>query len=83
MVLTYWRPGSTVADTDNPCETSSPSYVRHSICEPDGVKDFPRILPMLDITMSAKVNFADRAHIRIDGGFHDMIYYGAAMGGVF
>jgi hypothetical protein len=82
--LSYWRPGSSIADSDSPCEPASPSYVRHSICsEPDGVKDFPRILPMLDITLSAKVNFAERAHIRIDGGLHDMIYYGISTGASF
>lgn len=85
--LTYWHPGSVSAalqaDPANSCEPGSPAYVRHSICEPDGTKEFPRFLPVVDITMSAKLNFANRAHIRVDGGFHNLLYYGAAVGGIF
>ena len=79
--LTYWTAGS-VASSD--CETASPAYVRRNSCEPDGVKDeVPRILPMIDVSLSARVNFADRAHIRFDGGLHNLFYYGVALGGIF
>lgn len=82
--LTYWTPGSTAA-TGSPddCLPVSPAYIRHSECDPDGTKEFPRFLPMLDITLATKVNFSDRAHIRFDAGIHDMFFYGAALGGIF
>lgn len=82
--LTYWRPGSAVATGNaNDCEPVSPAYVRQKICDPDGVKEFPRFLPMLDITTSININFSDRAHVRFDTGLHDMLYYGMALGGTF
>ena len=38
---------------------------------------------MIDLSLGFRVNFADRANIRIEGGLHDMIYFGNAIGGVF
>jgi len=78
--LTYWRPGTAI-ETD--CEPAAPAYVRYSVCEPDGEKEFPRFLPILDISLGLDVNFANRAHIRFEGGLHDMIYYGISAGGTF
>ena len=78
--LTYWRPGTAI-ETD--CEPASPAYIRQQKCDPDGAKEFPRFLPMLDITLGLQLNFADRAHIRVEGGIHDMFFYGIAGGGSF
>lgn len=83
--LTYWKPGSSaeVGSDGEVCAAGSPAYVRKNLCEHDGIKEFPRFLPMIDITFSPKINFANRAHIRFDAGFHDLLYYGAAVGGIF
>jgi hypothetical protein len=32
---------------------------------------------------SIKINFADRAHLRLEGGIHDMLFLGTAVGVVF
>lgn len=78
--LTYWRPGTAI-ETD--CEPAAPAYVRRKVCPADGGKEFPRFLPMLDVTLGLQLNFADRAHIRLEGGIHDMLFYGVSGGGRF
>ena len=78
--LTYWRPGTAI-ETD--CEPAAPAYVRRNVCPSDGVKEFPRFLPMIDVTLGLQLNFADRAHIRLEGGLHDMLFYGISGGGRF
>jgi hypothetical protein len=40
-------------------------------------------VPILDFTGSARINFADRANLRIDAGLHGLLYYGMAAGAVF
>jgi hypothetical protein len=80
--LAYWRPGSN-AISDQNCYPDAPAYVRKNDCQPDGVKSFPRVLPMVDVTLSARINFADRGSIRLDGGIHDLLYAGGAVGVVF
>lgn len=84
--ITYWVPGS-VAETDTNCFPNAPAYIRKDSCDPDGSKVSEYTLwpfvPMLDITVSAKINFARRAMFRVDGGLHPLPYYGFATGGVF
>lgn len=80
--LAYWHPGSN-AIADRECYPNAPAYIRKNTCEPDGVKAVPRVLPMVDISMGLELNFADRATIRIDGGLHNLLYYGTAIGGIF
>ena len=77
--LAFWHPGSN-AITDVDCLSSAPAYLRKDHCEPDGEKDFPRIMPMVDLTLGVKVNFSDRANLRIEGGLHDFLYYGISFG---
>ena len=90
--LTYWQPGS--LNAEGTCDRSSPAYVRRSTCanEPDGeyftdgvgqFDELPRFFPMVDVTLSLKLSFANQATIRLDGGLHDLPYYGLAAGGVF
>ena len=79
--LTFWSPGT----SDDSCYPGAPAYIRKDNCDPDGTKvEVPPVIPMLDLTFSLKLNFADRANLRIDGGLHDLIpYYGIAAGGVY
>ncbi|MEC7983769.1 MAG: hypothetical protein VX278_01315 [Myxococcota bacterium] len=79
--LTFWSPGA----SDDTCYPGAPAYIRKDHCDPDGAKvEVPPVIPMVDLTFSLKLNFADRANIRLDGGLHDLIpYYGFAAGGVY
>jgi hypothetical protein len=38
---------------------------------------------MVDINLSLRLNFADRAVLRFDGGVHDLIYFGTSLGIMF
>ena len=81
--LLEWNPGSDPQNADPDCEPDAPAYLRYDKCQVDGVKSVPGVLPMIDLSLGFRVNFADRANIRIEGGIHDMIYFGSAIGGVF
>lgn len=81
--LEQWHPGSNPDNTELDCLPDAPSYERKDQCAPDGEKRFPTVLPIVDLTGSARVNFADKANVRVDFGVHDMFYVGGAMGGVF
>ncbi len=81
--LVEWNPGGDPENVEPDCYTDSPAYVRKDYCAADGTTRVPGVLPMLDVTVSAKVNFANRAHIRLDGGIHDLLYFGVAAGAVF
>jgi|GEM_PF-1133622 hypothetical protein len=81
--LTEWNPGSNPDNTDPTCLPDAPAYERKDSCPADGSVRFPGVLPILDLTVSTRVNFADRANARIDIGLHNMFYVGGAVGGVF
>jgi hypothetical protein len=73
---TYCNPG------DEGCTAGEPAFQR--LDEPaDGPLAIPKVLPMVDINLSLRFNFADRAVLRIEGGLHSLIYYGAAFGIMF
>ena len=59
--ITYWVPGS-VAETDTECYPNAPAYIRKDSCAPDGSKvgeySLWPFVPMVDLTLSLKVNFA-------------------------
>ncbi len=80
--LRTWHPGSSTANTAG-CEVTSPAYVRKDICDHDDLKRIPGVLPMVDITGSARINFGGRGTLRIDGGIHTLLYWGIAGGVVF
>lgn len=82
--LQEWNPGSN-PDITSGCLTDppAPAYERHSQCKADGVKRMPSVVPILDLTASARVNFDDKANVRLDLGLHDMLYIGGAAGAVF
>ena len=81
--LTQWHAGSNETNTDPGCLPGSAAYERYDTCTADGKKRLPSVLPIVDITLAAKIRFAERAHIRIEGGLHDMLYAGGAVGTSF
>lgn len=81
--LEVWHPGSNPDNLDPTCLPSSPAYERVDVCGSDGYKRIPKVLPMVDLSASARVNFADHFHIRIDGGLHDVLFVGSSLGVVF
>jgi hypothetical protein len=90
--LLEWNPGSNAigdpsctqgnGSLDNP--ESAPAYERFAAgCGDDGAKEVPRVLPIVDILAAVRFNFSDRATFRLEGGLHDLLYLGGAMGIVF
>jgi hypothetical protein len=79
--MTSWGPGGSNANDD--CMSESPAYTRKDYCPDDGPKDLPNVLPVVDLTASARFHFADQANLRIDVGLHNMLYVGTAFGAVF
>ncbi len=80
--LTSWHPGGNETIT-NQCLRDAPAYERKDTCPADEDVRLPGLIPILDLTMSARVNFADRATARLDVGLHNMFYVGTAVGTVF
>ena len=67
-----------------PDAAGTPSYVRYDAgLADDGPKDMPRVYPMVDINASLRFNFVDRVVLRIEGGLHTLVYYGATLGVMF
>ncbi len=56
-------------------------YVRGD--PPDEVKRIPSILPMVDINAGLRFNFGNRVVMRVEGGLHDIIYFGGTLGIMF
>ena len=81
--LTRWGPGGSQATRDGDCLPESPAYTRKDACPEDGSTDVPRVLPMVDVTVSSKFHFGDQASLRLDAGLHNMLYLGTAFGAVF
>lgn len=80
--LETWHPGPNESIQNN-CLRDAPAYERKNECPSDGALRLPGVLPILDLTMSARVNFDNRATARIDVGLHDLFYIGGAVGTVF
>jgi hypothetical protein len=49
----------------------------------DAVKPIPPVLPMVDVNAGLRFNFGDRAVLRVEGGLHTLVYYGATLGIMF
>lgn len=81
--LEVWHPGSNPDNLDPTCLPTAPAYDRQASCGSDGYKRIPKVLPMVDLTASARLNFSDHFHIRVDGGIHDLLTLGTSMGVVF
>lgn len=75
--VSYWvSPGL----TDSSCLSEAPSYIRKDYCLPETFDGIPRIIPTLDLDLGLQLNFASRGHLRIEGGFHNMLYFGMVSG---
>ncbi len=75
--VSYWvSPGL----TDSSCLSEAPSYIRKDYCLPETFDSIPRIIPTLDLDLGLQLNFASRGHLRIEGGFHNMLYFGMVSG---
>ena len=65
-------------------DTGYSGYERYLDGEPsDGPKKLPKFLPLLDVNTGLRFAFGDRASIRLEGGLHSMIYWGASAGVMF
>jgi hypothetical protein len=80
--LQTWHPGGNETIT-NQCLRDAPAYERKNSCPDDGNVRLPGLLPILDLTMSARINFQSKATVRLDAGLHDIFYVGTAVGTVF
>lgn len=84
--LVHWRAGdSLISDpvADATCLPDSPAYDRHDDCGDDGNLNLPPVLPLLDLNLGLKLNFAEHGYVRLEGSFHDMFAFGGAAGGRF
>jgi hypothetical protein len=81
--LTVWRGGTDPDVADPTCLGTSAAYERHAVCEDDGPARVPGLVPMTDLTASARFRFTDQATVRLDAGFHNALYVGTAAGVVF
>lgn len=70
-------------------EDGTPAYNRTDLetAPPDGYtladNNVPKFLPVIDINMGVKFHFNDRASLRLEGGIHNLLYVGGAVGIVF
>jgi hypothetical protein len=81
--LTTWGPGASVNNQNDGCFTTSPAYIRKDNCAEDGTKRIPKVLPVVDMTVSSRFHFGDQANLRVDLGLHNMLYIGTAFGAVY
>jgi hypothetical protein len=81
--LLTWHDGTNPDNTDPTCMPAANSWERADTCPDDGNKRVPRVLPMIDVTLSAKLDWQDRYQLRFDFGVHDLLYVGLAGGVAF
>lgn len=62
-----------------------PAYARYEADpdSPDEEKRIPKVYPMVDINAGLRFNFGDRVVLRVEGGIHDLLYAGGALGLMF
>lgn len=62
-------------------EGAYPSYEQYlDGLPPNSLKTLPGFYPVLDINLGLKFNFADKFHVRAEGGLHTLLYWGFAAG---
>jgi hypothetical protein len=81
--LLVWHDGTSTEVADPSCLPKSNSWDRVDVCEVDGTKRLPRVLPMLDLSVSGKIDYRGIAHLRLDFGIHDLLFFGLAAGATF
>ncbi len=80
--LEKWDTAISTDETNNEYLTATQNYEANPD-DPDEVYQIPRVLPVLDITAAVRFTISDVANIRLEGGLHDLLYFGAAAGIVF
>jgi hypothetical protein len=71
-------------DEWSPGEDGRTSYEQYEAGDPpEGKKRIPPVLPVVDINLALRMNFANRFTLRFEGGLHDMIYFGGSAGVMF
>ena len=81
--LLTWHDGTNPDNAEPGCLPKGNSWERVDVCEVDGVKRLPRLLPVIDLTVSGKIDYKELAHLRLDLGVHEFLYWGLAGGGAF
>ena len=91
--ITQWYSGSDLISdpvADSTCGADEVAYDRATAtaehdqpCGDDGEVKLIPVLPLLDFNLSLSVHIADHAYVRLEGGLHDMPYYGGAIGAHF
>ncbi len=84
--LTRWRAGDNYTEDpviDVECLPDDPAYVRKDSCANDGTVKAPPVVPLLDLNLGFQFHFTENVYLRIEGGLHDMVYGGGALGGRF
>lgn len=77
-------PDCTMGDGSLSDPHNAPAYERYGAgCGDDGAVTLPKVLPIVDINLGVRFDIKQRASIRLEGGFHDMLYFGGATGIVF
>jgi hypothetical protein len=81
--LLTWHDGTDPDIAEPSCLPKSDSWKRKDACAEDGDKRIPRLLPMIDLSLSAQIDYRDKAQLRIDVGIHDLLFFGLAAGAAF
>ncbi len=63
-------------------DTDTPAYLLYQEGQPANAneKNLTRVYPIVDFNLGLRLNFARRFILRLEGGLHTMLYYGAAAG---
>lgn len=85
--LDVWYPGANLTDdavVDVDCLPDAPSYERQASCGAD-TEDaaLPKVLPVIDFLVAFKLNIGPHLTVRMEGGVHDALYWGGAVGARF
>ena len=79
-----WHPGANIStEPTNNCQPDGLAYDRQAACDPDEELRIPPVLPVVDMDLALRMHFGPNILWRIDGGLHDMVYFGTAFGAVW
>lgn len=84
--LTRWRAGDNYTDDpvlDAECRPDDMATVRKDECGNDGTVNLPPVVPLVDLNLGFQFHFTENVYLRLEGGLHDMLYGGGALGGRF
>lgn len=82
--LTRWRAGDNYTSdpvTDVTCLPDSMATDRKDSCGDDGEVSLPPVVPLVDLNLGFQVHFTENVYLRLEGGLHDMLFAGGALGG--